>query len=105
MPLLAELLTPYNIPQRGDGRIVYVGGFYAQWERRGTDLAHIGVGTLEKVLCTEITAEWTEIACHPGYRSPGFASVCLLEREEEIRTLTVPQIRDALTELGITLRS
>jgi chitin disaccharide deacetylase len=105
LPLLKELLAPHDIPVRDDGRVKHVGGFYAQWQWLVTDLAHVSVDALEGILKTDITAEWTELACHPGYRSPDFTSVYLMEREEEIRTLTDPRIRDVLGECGIVLRS
>jgi len=52
-----------------------------------------------------IVAEWTELACHPGYCSPPFASIYGAEREEEIRTLTDPSLRRTLAERNIALRN
>jgi chitin disaccharide deacetylase len=105
LPLFAAWLHPHRIPLRGHGDVAYVGGFYGQWEWRVTDLAHIGVPALDAILRTEVAAGWTELACHPGYRSPHFRSVYDHEREEEVRTLTDPRIRRTLDECGIALRS
>jgi predicted glycoside hydrolase/deacetylase ChbG (UPF0249 family) len=105
LPRFAEWLEPYCIPLRGYGEVAYVGGFYGQWEWRVTDLDHVGVAALEAILRTEIAAEWTELGCHPGYRSPAFSSVYAIEREEEMRTLTDPRIAATLAELGIALCS
>jgi predicted glycoside hydrolase/deacetylase ChbG (UPF0249 family) len=50
-------------------------------------------------------AGWTELSCHPGYRSDDFTSVYLAEREEEVRTLTDQRIRETIQDLGIRLVS
>ena len=100
-----ELVRPLGLPLRGEGAVRYVGGFYAQWEWGVTDLAHVGAPFLEQILREEVPEGWTELGCHPGYRSPGFRSIYDAEREAELRTLTAPRIRAALGELGIELRS
>jgi predicted glycoside hydrolase/deacetylase ChbG (UPF0249 family) len=105
LPLFAEWLAPYAIPLRGHGDVVYVGGFYGQWRWGVTDLSHISVAALQGILRTEILADWTELACHPGYCSPPFASIYGTEREEEIRTLTDPSLRQTLAECNIVLRN
>jgi predicted glycoside hydrolase/deacetylase ChbG (UPF0249 family) len=83
--------------------IAYIGGFYAQWEWQVTDLHHVSVEFLQEILHTEVSAEWTELGCHPGYVTDDFQSVYLAEREEEVRTLTDPRVRRTLAELGIEL--
>jgi predicted glycoside hydrolase/deacetylase ChbG (UPF0249 family) len=90
LPLFREMFAPLGIPVRGDGPVPYVGGFYAQWGWGVTDLAHISVAALSAIFETEIVAPWTEVACHPGYRSGEFQSVYAAEHEEEIRKLTDP---------------
>lgn len=103
MPLFQELVEPLDVPLRGDGRVAYVGGFYAQWEWGVTTLDYVSVPFLERLLREEVGDGWTELSCHPGYVTPGRRGVYLDEREEEIKTLTDPRIREVIGELGITL--
>jgi chitin disaccharide deacetylase len=103
-PVFRELLEPLGIPLRGDGRVCYVGGFYAQWEWGVSDLAHVSVDAFLRVLREEVADGWTELGCHPGY-ADGLRSVYCSEREEELRTLTDPRLPEALRELGIRLAS
>ncbi len=105
MPVFRELVAPLGVPLRDDGRVQFVGGFYAQWEWRVTNLEYVGVPFLQQMLREEVGPGWTELSCHPGYRSPDFESVYLAEREAEVRTLTDPRIRQTIDELGIRLVS
>lgn len=93
------------VPVRGDGRVTFVGGFYAQWEWGVTDLDHVSLDALRDILRHEIIGPWTEVSCHPGYRSSDFASVYLEEREAELVTLCNPAIRELLTTEGLHLAS
>lgn len=102
-PVFVELVEPLGVPLRGDGRVAFVGGFYAQWEWGVTDLDHVGVPFLRQMLVEEVGDGWTEISCHPGYVD--FEAVYAKEREEEIRTLTDSSIRRAVADEGIALRS
>ena len=68
-----------------------------------TNLEYISVPTLQRILQEEVREGWTEVACHPGYVTPDFSSVYLQEREEEVRTLTDPRIRQTIEALGIQL--
>ena len=105
MELFGELVEPLGVPLRGDGRVRFVGGFYAQWEWMVTNLEYVSVPFLERMLRDEVPEGWTEISCHPGYRSPGYSAVYLAEREEEVRTLSDPRVRATVDELGIRLVS
>lgn len=105
LPLFRELVAPLGVPLRGDGPVRFVGGFYAQWEWLVTNLEHVSVPYLLRLLREEVAPGWTELSCHPGYRSPDFTSVYLAEREAEVHTLTDPRVRQALGELGIRLAS
>jgi predicted glycoside hydrolase/deacetylase ChbG (UPF0249 family) len=105
MPLFRELVAPLGVPLRDDGRVNFVGGFYAQWEWQVTNLEYVSVPFLEKILREEVPEGWTEVSCHPGYRSPDYASVYMAEREEEVRTLTNPRVRRTIEELGLRLVS
>ncbi len=103
--LFRELVEPLGVPLREDGRVAFVGGFYAQWEWGVTELEHVSVEALERMLRTEATSEWTEFSCHPGYRSDDYQAMYLIEREAEVATLTDPRIRETIDELGLELRS
>jgi predicted glycoside hydrolase/deacetylase ChbG (UPF0249 family) len=105
MPLFRELVAPLGVPVRDDGRVQFVGGFYAQWEWQVTNLEYVSVPFLQQLLRDEVLPGWTELSCHPGYRSPDFASVYLAEREAEVRTLTDPGVQRTIEELGIRLVS
>ncbi len=104
-PLFRQLVTPLQVPLRDDGRVRFVGGFYAQWEWLLTNLEYVGVPHLERMLVEEVHPGWNEFSCHPGYLSSDFSSVYLAEREVEVRTLTDPRIAGRIQELGITLAS
>jgi chitin disaccharide deacetylase len=105
MPVFRELVAPLGVPLRDEGRVTYVGGFYAQWEWMVTNLEYVSVSFLQQMLREEVLEGWTEFSCHPGYRSPDYDSVYLAEREAEVRTLTDPRIRQTIDELGIRLVS
>jgi chitin disaccharide deacetylase len=103
LPVFEELVEPLGVPLRGDGRVKFVGGFYAQWEWGLTELEYVSVPFLQQLLRDEVDEGWTECSCHPGYVTPGFESMYSTEREEEIRTLTDPRVRQTIDELGIRL--
>jgi chitin disaccharide deacetylase len=105
MPVFSELVKPLGVPLRGDGRVAFVGGFYAQWKWGVTNLEYVSVEFLERMLRDEVPPGWTELSCHPGYRSPEYEAMYLEEREAEVRTLTDLRIRRTIAELGIELVS
>jgi predicted glycoside hydrolase/deacetylase ChbG (UPF0249 family) len=103
--LFQELSEPLGVPLRGDGRVRFEGGFYGQWVPGVTDLRHVSVRALRRMLREDVGPGWTEFSCHPGYRSPDHSSPYWGEREAEVRTLTDRRVRAALDELGIRLAS
>ena len=105
MPLFREWVEPLGIPLRDDGKVCYIGGFYAQWEWMVTNLDYVSVPFLQKILREEVKEGWTELSCHPGYVSPDYQAVYLREREAEICTLTDPRIQETIHEPGICLAS
>jgi predicted glycoside hydrolase/deacetylase ChbG (UPF0249 family) len=105
-PLIAlfqELVAPLAVPLRGDGRVAHVGGFYAQWEWKVTDLEHVSVEFLQWLLREEVGEGWTELSCHPATRTDDLRSVYASEREAELKTLTDPRVAATAAELGIEL--
>ena len=103
MPVVQEVVEPLGVPLRHDGRVRYLGHFYAQWRYLETDLEHVRVPYLQTLLRDEVGDGWTELGCHPGYITPDFRSIYLHERETELQTLTDPRVRETIDELGITL--
>jgi predicted glycoside hydrolase/deacetylase ChbG (UPF0249 family) len=99
-PIFQEEIGPLGLPMRGDGRVNFIGGFYAQWEWLVTDLKYVSVPFLQELLRNEVKDGWNEVSCHPGYRSPDFHSVYLDERAAEVVTLTDPAIKRCVGELG-----
>jgi predicted glycoside hydrolase/deacetylase ChbG (UPF0249 family) len=103
--LFGELVAPLEVPLRGDGRVHFIGGFYAQWEWGVSELQHVSVAALEGILRDEVGEGWTEVSCHPGYITPDYRTSYRFEREAEIATLTHPRIRSTIAELELTLES
>jgi chitin disaccharide deacetylase len=103
--VISDVVAPLGVPLRGNGCVHFVGGFYAQWEWKVTNLEYVSVPVLQRMLREEVPEGWTEFSCHPGYVSPDYSAVYLAEREAEVRTLTDPRIRETLRELGIRLAS
>jgi chitin disaccharide deacetylase len=100
-----EWCAPVSVPVRGDGRVHFVGGFYAQWEWKVTNLEYVSPQALVQLLTKEVPPGITELSCHPGYVSDDYQAVYLAEREAEVKTLTDPRIRQALGDLNMQLIS
>jgi predicted glycoside hydrolase/deacetylase ChbG (UPF0249 family) len=92
-PLAREIAERTGLPLRGSSPVVYVGGFYAQWEPGVDDLGHVSVDALRYVFEHDLDDGWTEIGCHPGYVDPDFRSAYREPREAELATLTDPAAR------------
>jgi predicted glycoside hydrolase/deacetylase ChbG (UPF0249 family) len=105
LPVFKKMVAPLGVPLRGDGRVKFTGGFYAQWEWKVTDLSHVSVAALQGILRNEMADGWNEVSCHPGYVTPDFQSIYLAERAVEVKTLTDPAIKRCLAELGYRLVS
>ena len=105
LPLFQEMVEPLGVPLRGDGKVNFVGGFYAQWEWGVSDLRKVSVGFFRRLLGEELRPGWNEISCHPGLPSLDFRSIYGAERAVEVATLTDPALPPALRGLGIQLKS
>jgi len=66
MPIFQELVAPLGVPLRDDGRVKFIGGFYAQREWMVTELEYVSVPFLLKILAEEVGEGWTEVSCHPA---------------------------------------
>ena len=100
--VLLEYSHQGRVPLRGcTPSVKYEGRFYGQtatgepWPA-GISLSHL-VGIIEA-----LAPGWTELGCHPGY-ADGLDSVYLGQREEELRVLCDPQIREALLRCQVQL--
>src|SRR5204862_7111703 len=102
-PLFRELVEPLGVPLRDDGRVHFVGDFYAQWEWGVTDASKITVEAFVELLRRRVHAGWTEISCHPGHRDDGERAMYAAEREAELRTLVDPRLKQEIDALGISL--
>jgi len=105
MPVFEELVEPLGVPLRGDGRVRFVGKFYAQWEWKKTEMRYVSPTFLGQMLADDARDGWTEFSCHPGFVTPGYDAVYDAEREVEARTLIDESVRRAVTANGITLAS
>jgi predicted glycoside hydrolase/deacetylase ChbG (UPF0249 family) len=100
-----EWTRELGVPVRGDGNVRFVGGFYAQWEWKVTNLDYISVPFLQRMLIEEVPPGVTEFSCHPGYITEDYQGVYYKEREAEIATLVDPLVRETIRNEGIELIS
>jgi predicted glycoside hydrolase/deacetylase ChbG (UPF0249 family) len=101
----APIVEPLGVPLRFDGKVGYVGGFWAQWEPGVTELRYVRRPFLLHLVRTEVPEGWTEIACHPARITGDFTSSYLTEREVELSTLTEPGLREEIEAEGVRLVS
>ncbi|HEX3356288.1 MAG TPA: ChbG/HpnK family deacetylase [Tepidisphaeraceae bacterium] len=97
--------SPLNVSVRAAGEVQFRGGFYGQWEWKVTDLEHVSVAFLQKMIRDEVPVGFTEISTHPGYVGADYQAVYNVEREAEVRTLIDPRVKETIHEQGITLIS
>lgn len=105
MASFRRLVAPLGVPLRHDGRVAYIGGFYAQWEEGVTELRYISPEFLLELVGTEALEGFTELACHPARLTGDLESTYLEERQVELQTLTEPGLRERIEALGVTLTS
>jgi predicted glycoside hydrolase/deacetylase ChbG (UPF0249 family) len=105
MATFSELVAPLGVPLRHAGQVAYIGGFWAQWEPGVTELRYVGRDFLLELVRTEALEGFTELACHPARIVGDFRSSYLAEREVELRTLTAPELAEAIEALGVRLVS
>ncbi len=96
--LARQLGVPVREQQPG---IHYCGDFYGQTGEGETLPDALSVKNLKKILAA-LPPGVTELGCHPGYDN-GLDSPYRFERELEIKALCAPELRQALTSLGIEL--
>jgi chitin disaccharide deacetylase len=99
------LVAPLRVPLRGDGRVRYLGGFYAHPHPGVVEPERIRAAFLLALLENEATGAFTELGCHPGRVTEDLRSSYASEREIELATLTEPGLRARIEALGLTLAS
>jgi chitin disaccharide deacetylase len=106
MSTFAPLVAPLGVPLRGDGRVAYLGDFYAQPLRGVVELERVRTPFLLELLSRDdVTAEFIELGCHPARVTSDLHSSYAGEREVELATLTEPDLRSRIESLGLTLAS
>jgi len=97
-----RLAAELGVPLRARGSR-YEGGFYGQSGKGEPWLQGVGVEHLI-ALIESLPEGLTELGCHPGL-GMGDESSYGTEREEEVRTLCDPRVREAIERNAIALRS
>jgi chitin disaccharide deacetylase len=100
-----ELAREHGLPLREEPPVVYLGGFYGQWEYGVSSPEKVGFDAIATIIRREVEDGVTELACHPGYAEPEASLVYDSEREIEVSTLCDPRLPQLLEEAGIRLIS
>jgi predicted glycoside hydrolase/deacetylase ChbG (UPF0249 family) len=106
MPTFVPLVEPLGVPLRGDGRVPYLGEFYAQPTPGLVDLDRIREPFLLGLIgAVGEAAGFIELGCHPGRVTDELRSSYVREREIELEVLTHPNLPAKLEALGFVLAS
>ena len=105
MSTFAPLVEPLGVPLRGDGRVRYLGAYFAHPRPGVVDLDRVRAPFLMDLIAGETTAEFIELGCHPGRVTADLSSSYTREREIELETLTAPGLRARVEALGVSLAS
>jgi predicted glycoside hydrolase/deacetylase ChbG (UPF0249 family) len=98
----SRLAGELGVPLRARG-IRYEGGFYGQTGKGEPVPEAIAAESLIGILAS-LPGGWSELGCHPGL-GMGDESSYGREREDEVRALCDPRVREAIEREGIELRS
>jgi chitin disaccharide deacetylase len=102
--ILGRMARQLRVPLRRRSSCVrYCGDFYGQGSNGKPYPNLITVPALIRIL-KALPPGFTELGCHPGLRNAG-NSMYRSERGRELETLCDPRVREAITEIGIELRS
>src|SRR5215212_3069600 len=103
-PVMVEVARDLAVPlRRCSSEVRYVGGFYGQTAEGLPLSCAISVGGLIKIL-EVLPPGITELSCHPG-EADDLDTMYRRERLEEVKTLSDPRIRAAISTLKIELCS
>jgi predicted glycoside hydrolase/deacetylase ChbG (UPF0249 family) len=103
LPHFRNLAEEHGLPLRESSPVLYVGGFYAQWQYGISQPEYVSIERLIRILRDEVRAGITELGCHPGYYDPNSDFLYHRDREHELRTLCDPRVCEFLHEAGIKL--
>lgn len=103
-PVLVETAEEVGVPLRESGAARYIPDFYGQWDGE-THPEAVSVAGLVELLRRPDPSVLCELGCHPGYVDADHATSYSVERRLELETLCDPDLRDALSDLGIELVS
>jgi predicted glycoside hydrolase/deacetylase ChbG (UPF0249 family) len=98
----AAIADELGVPLRGR-EVRYEGGFYGQSGRGEKYPEGIEASSLAGLI-ESLPPGWTEVGCHPAAAAVPESSYDS-ERAIELRTLCDPEVRRAVTDSGIVLRS
>lgn len=99
----ARMASQLGVPLRGAG-IRYEGGFYGQTGKGEPYAEGISVERLLELI-RSLQPGWTEVGCHPGIGVEETETSYAHEREREVEALCDPQVKRAIEDEGILLRS
>jgi chitin disaccharide deacetylase len=106
MSTFTPLVAPLGMPLRGDGRVRYLGAFFAHPQPGVVDHERIREPFLLRLLGEICVDEgFVELGCHPGRITEELHSSYAGEREIELATLTEPGLAGRIEALGLTLAS
>jgi chitin disaccharide deacetylase len=105
MATFAELVEPLGVPLRGDGRVRYLGEFFAHPAPGVVELERIGEPFLLRLLgeVRRTGDAVAELGCHPGRVTGELRSSYRREREIELEVLTDPGLPAKIEALGFAL--
>lgn len=105
MEVFRRFVAPLGVPLRRDGSVAYIGGFWAQWKPGVTNLEYVSRRFLLRLVATETTEGFNELACHPARVTGDFRSSYLEPRAAELQTLTEPELKEELEATEVKLVS
>lgn len=105
MATFDPLVEPLGVPLRGDGRVQYLGAFFAHPQAGVVEPDRIREPFLLRLLDAEVSADFVELGCHPGRVTAELHSSYGPEREIEIETLTAAGLGAKIENLGLALAS
>jgi predicted glycoside hydrolase/deacetylase ChbG (UPF0249 family) len=101
---LLEASQNLGVPLRECTSLIrHCGDFYGQTAEGESFLAGTSIDHLIRLI-EALPPGWTELGCHPGF-SDSPDSIYSAERENEVRVLCDPRIREVISRRGVQLRS
>ena len=101
-PVFEQLASELRVPlRRVDPRVRFCGEFYGHDGHGRPEPEAITSASLVKLL-EGLDGTVTELCCHPGYADE-LKDWYRMEREQEVRALCDPAVRDAVAALGLEL--